>query len=237
MGDLNPNRANEYLDLVDGGGDLNLSQSGETVSQLHVTQHGNAIMGQFNDCAVVQLSAVTDNAVLNTSPGTTALEMRMVPEGTVRVPISVKLEAVPDGSGTAQSATGTTIVLDAGDNATDDFYNGGLIVITGGTGAGQSRSPTDYVGASKTATVPTWNVIPDATSTYEAFQAGNEDKWVNTTCLVSNPGTSVISYTIEPPNASWLDPVEAQPLPNLDVNTSQVKHMALAQDSRDYWTV
>ena len=53
----------------------------------------------------------------------------------------------------AALCTGTTIVLDTGCVATDDIYNGCTINITSGAGVGQSRLITDYVGASKTATI------------------------------------------------------------------------------------
>lgn len=69
-------------------------------------------------------------------------------------------------SGTAQAGAATTITLDASASAVDDFYNNCLIVITGGTGAGQSRFITDYVGATKVATVGTWATNPGATSVF-----------------------------------------------------------------------
>jgi hypothetical protein len=72
--------------------------------------------------------------------------------------------------GTAQSATGTTIVLAAATSIADDFLNCHTIYITGGTGAGQSRSITDWVSATDTATVSTWTTNPDNTSVYEAVQ-------------------------------------------------------------------
>jgi hypothetical protein len=67
---------------------------------------------------------------------------------------------------TAQSGTATTIVLDASASATDDFYNDDMIVITAGTGIGQARFITDYVGATKTATVATWRTNPGADSEF-----------------------------------------------------------------------
>lgn len=70
--------------------------------------------------------------------------------------------------GTLQSATATTAVLAAAENAADDRYNyTHKLVILSGTGAGQSRCITDYVNASDTAVVPTWGTTPDNTSTYD----------------------------------------------------------------------
>jgi hypothetical protein len=64
------------------------------------------------------------------------------------------------------SATSTTIVFDdAAMSAVDDYYNGMVVMVYGGTGAGQARRITDYTGATKTATVdPSWGTDPDATS-------------------------------------------------------------------------
>jgi len=48
----------------------------------------------------------------------------------------------------------------------DDFYNGSSIYIKSGTGSGQLRRITDYVGETKTVTVNTqFTTIPDQTST------------------------------------------------------------------------
>lgn len=64
----------------------------------------------------------------------------------------------------------TTAVLDAGSSAVNDFYNGWLFTITAGTGIGQTRRVTDYVGATKTATVATWDVVPDNTSIFRVSE-------------------------------------------------------------------
>ncbi len=59
------------------------------------------------------------------------------------------------------------ITLAAGASATNDFYNGMRLSITGGTGSGQSALILDYVGSTKVATIgPAWATTPDATSTY-----------------------------------------------------------------------
>jgi hypothetical protein len=71
--------------------------------------------------------------------------------------------------GTAQSATGTTLVLASGAAFANDELLGATIVITGGTGVGQSRVITDYVGSTDTATVDTWTTTPSGTITYKIF--------------------------------------------------------------------
>ena len=70
-------------------------------------------------------------------------------------------------TGTAQAGAASTITLEAGASATDDLYNFEQIAIIDGTGAGQGRLITDYVGSTKVATVDrAWTVNPDATSIY-----------------------------------------------------------------------
>ena len=74
-------------------------------------------------------------------------------------------------SGTAQSgSTSNTIKLDASASATNSIYVGNIVTITGGTGLGQSRSITAYVGATKVATVDrNWITTPDNTSTFAIY--------------------------------------------------------------------
>jgi hypothetical protein len=70
-------------------------------------------------------------------------------------------------TGTAQAGVASAITLAAGASATDDFYNGFRLSITGGTGSGQSALILDYVGSTKVCTVgPAWTTPPDATSVY-----------------------------------------------------------------------
>lgn len=70
--------------------------------------------------------------------------------------------------GTAQSATGTTLVLRAAAAFADDELNGATIIITGGSaGVGQRRVITDYVSSTDTATVDTWTTTPTGTITYK----------------------------------------------------------------------
>ncbi|HSF93781.1 MAG TPA: DUF2460 domain-containing protein [Thermohalobaculum sp.] len=76
-------------------------------------------------------------------------------------------------AGTAQAGAAASITLAAAqadwpDHGVDDTYNGTTIRIAAGTGVGQVRRITDYVGATKVATVaPAFVTAPDATSTYE----------------------------------------------------------------------
>lgn len=90
-------------------------------------------------------------------------------------------------SSTAQAGAASTITLDASASATDDFYNQMEIKITGGTGSGQRRIITDYVGASKVATVhKAWTTQPTSSSTFE-IRSGR------TSIMVSEIGTASFS--------------------------------------------
>ena len=72
-----------------------------------------------------------------------------------------------DESDTAQTGASGSITLAAGESSSDDAYNGMVITTTGGTGSGQRRVITDYVGSTKVASVyPDWSVTPDNTTTY-----------------------------------------------------------------------
>jgi hypothetical protein len=77
-------------------------------------------------------------------------------------------------SGTAQAGAASTITLDSGASAVNSVYNGTVISLDGGTGSGQSRIITGYVGATKVATVDSaWTVTPDNTSTFDITATAN----------------------------------------------------------------
>jgi len=71
-------------------------------------------------------------------------------------------------TGTAQAGAAGSITLAAGASSTNDYYNGMVISLTGGTGSGSKGIITDYVGSTKVATVQksTAAFTPDNTSTY-----------------------------------------------------------------------
>lgn len=74
----------------------------------------------------------------------------------------------------ANTATGggaDYVTLDAGASAADDFYNGKTVILKTGTGAGQARVITDYIGSSKRAYVTgvPWTTQPIAGTTFDIF--------------------------------------------------------------------
>lgn len=74
---------------------------------------------------------------------------------------------------TAQAGGASSITLDASASATNDLYNYNIIRLIGGTGAGQSRQISDYVGASKVATVSlAWTTQPSSDSVFQIIALG-----------------------------------------------------------------
>lgn len=71
---------------------------------------------------------------------------------------------------------GTKVKLDAGASATNDYYNGSIVMIVDGTGAGQARVIIDYDGTTKEATVDSaFATIPTAGSIAVLF--GGDRTW------------------------------------------------------------
>lgn len=70
---------------------------------------------------------------------------------------------------TCQSgSTASTVKLDAGASASDNFYRDVIVVLTAGTGAGQARVITAYTGATRVATIKRdWVTTPDNTTSFK----------------------------------------------------------------------
>jgi hypothetical protein len=97
--------------------------------------------------------------------------------------VTLTASSVTTDNGTAQGGTSTTITLKSATSyTTDDACNGFSLHITGGTGAGQHRLISDYVAATKIATVSkAFDTAPDATSNYEvkAWGENSVDEYIN----------------------------------------------------------
>jgi hypothetical protein len=67
----------------------------------------------------------------------------------------------------AQAGGASSITLSASAVATDNYYNGMVVMLVDGPGVGQSRLITSYVGATRVATLNrSWSVNPTATTYY-----------------------------------------------------------------------
>lgn len=74
------------------------------------------------------------------------------------------------------NAVGNKVRLDAGASATNDYYNGSVVMIVDGTGAGQSRVIIDYDGTTKDATADSaWATTPTTGSI--ALIMGGDRPW------------------------------------------------------------
>lgn len=78
--------------------------------------------------------------------------------------------------GFAQAGSASTITLDSGASAVNNFYNGMRVRLTQGTGAGEERFITSYVGATKVATVHrNWDVNPNFTTKFMVLHSAEVD--------------------------------------------------------------
>ncbi len=69
-----------------------------------------------------------------------------------------------------QAVGNSTITLDTTADPRDDYYVGAKIYIVSGTGAGQIRTITDYVGSTQVATVDSvWTVNPTTSSVFSTL--------------------------------------------------------------------
>jgi len=90
------------------------------------------------------------------------------------------IDVIAGGTGYVNTHTGTalagsistTIVLASSASTTDDIYNSMTVYISSGTGSGQIKTITDYVGSTKIATVSAaWATNPISDSVYEVMPA------------------------------------------------------------------
>lgn len=76
------------------------------------------------------------------------------------------------GSGTATSATASTLVDTVNRKEQDDYWKGGEVEIMAGTGSGQIRDISSSTQSSGSLSVsPNWTTVPDATSVYRVIRS------------------------------------------------------------------
>jgi hypothetical protein len=99
-------------------------------------------------------------------------------------------------TGTAQAGGANTITLATTASTRTDLYKNLVITITGGTGSGQTKTISSYVGSTQVATVSSaWSTVPDNTSTYsiagpgttEGNNATQFNNWESVTVWASSP--------------------------------------------------
>lgn len=137
-------------------------------------------------------------------------------------------------SGTAQAGAASTITLASGASSTDNLYVGQLVIITSGTGAGQTRRISSYVGSTKVATVSrSWVTNPDSTSVYSVIgiEAPITDSNLRTQI---QPGTSTGQINLNSGNVP-IDLTQSVPTSNTAQTVGDALNAARA-DGFGKWT-
>lgn len=95
-------------------------------------------------------------------------------------------------SGTATSATTSTLVDTATLKQADDYWNGGKIEILAGTGVNQVRDISDFTQSTSTIVVsPNWTTTPDSTSVYrviKSYSRAIEQSFIKLCTMIYNKG-------------------------------------------------
>jgi hypothetical protein len=150
-------------DLVTGatGLDSERSLDGATFADCtnEATEIATASGMYFLDLTAAEMTADTVAVIVKTSSSgakTTPIVLYPVEDGD----IPVKVTQFPDfiqHAGTATAGAVGSITLAAGASATNAFYQGAMIFLASGAGAGQARLCTAYTGATRLATIqPNW---------------------------------------------------------------------------------
>lgn len=109
-------------------------------------------------------------ALNGTTPVTNATSLnellKAIKSGTTTGDVAIEAQTATR-SNTAQAGAATSITLDAGASAVNNFFRSQIVRITSGTGVGQIRQIISYNGTSKVADVDrAWGTNPDNTSVF-----------------------------------------------------------------------
>lgn len=177
--------------ITQSGGrpEVNMTHAGGTA-----WASGGIVSGAFASGAItasaiaadaITAAKVADGTIDAATFAAGAINAAAIADGAIdRATFAADTGLVSIRSNTAQAGAGSTITLDASASATDSFYKGATVLLTGGTGVGQYRVITAYVGATKVATVsPAWATNPDNTSTFAILPEGMTDveAWLGAT--------------------------------------------------------
>lgn len=115
----------------------------------------------FADCTNEAVEIATSSGIYYLSltaaeltAAVVALIVKTSTTGAKTTPLTLYPRVLPQlRAATAQAGAAGTITLDANASPVDDYYNGCVIYIHTGTGAGQVRTIIDYAGSTKVASV------------------------------------------------------------------------------------
>lgn len=138
-----------------------------------VATSGNGYATATNYAMVITTGTVNSVSVVGEVQAHFSIENRVLNNAKLHADTGLK----PVVSGTAQGGGASTVTLPSTASATDDAYNDDyMAMIVAGPGVGGFGIISDYVGASKVATINgTWQLgNPDATSSVVVFPGGGD---------------------------------------------------------------
>lgn len=164
------------LDIVDGIVDNILIDTGTTLPAEHAALPTSA---EITDAVWDELlTAGTHNVTTSAGRRLRDIASDIVLTGTS-----------PNTAGTANTLI--RIEFDGDASSVDGTYDPAVVIITGGTGIGQSRQIFEYDGTNKYAYINrTWKVIPDNTSTY-TIVGHSGDTHVNEGLVTGGSSTTI----------------------------------------------
>ena len=160
--------------MLDADGDL---VKGATTPDAEISLNGDTFADCTNESTEIATSSGIYYLTLTAAEMTADIVAIIAKSATtgmkttpfVMYPKKLPLLLTSDNAGEYNSTT--TINLGSSASAIDDFYNGCIVYVYGGTGNGQVRKITDYVGSTKLATVHVaWATNPDATSDLKVYR-------------------------------------------------------------------
>lgn len=132
-----------------------------------VTGAVGSVTGNVGGNVTGSVGSIASGGITSASYAAGAINAAAIADGAIdRATFAADTGLQTIRSNTAAAGGATSITLDAGASAVDSYYVNDLIVLTGGTGAGQARFITAYVGATQVATVAAWSTNPDNTTTF-----------------------------------------------------------------------
>lgn len=135
-------------------------------------------------------------------------------------------------SATAQAGAAGTLTLDSSAVAVDDYYNNMVLYLDGGTGSGQVRMITDYVGSTKVASVtPNWTTTPDSTTTFKVYLV--EAQQLATLAGVTHTGAVIptVTTTTTATNVTTVNGLAAGVITAASIATNAIDADAIAADA------
>ena len=156
------------------------AQAGSTANTIKLDSGASAVNGIYNG-AVVFLTGGTGlgqtrriiGYVGSTKVATVDSNWVTTPDGGTTFEIDAFANNQIVNEGVAQAGGASTITLAVGASTTDSIYVNSFVSILSGTGVGQTRVITGYVGGTLVATVDSaWSVQPDSTSGYVVIPNG-----------------------------------------------------------------